>query len=140
VVSVFPEVAMKRIALSLAALAFVGCQPAPPATQEVGPLESAWQHVELATTSPDTSSTITSPQPSLYLFLTQHYSIMFVPGSEPRERFSGDQPVLGSFEPTDAEKVAAYDSFIANSGTYELTDSTLTTRPVVGQEPERHGG
>jgi hypothetical protein len=46
-----------------------------------------------------------------------------------------DEPVLGSAESTDAEKVAAFDSFIANSGTYELTDSTLTTRPMVAKNP-----
>lgn len=122
--------------LPLVAALAVGCQPA---TEEAGPLEGAWKYVELSTTSPDTSSTITSPQPSLYIFLKQHYSVMFVPGSEPRELFSGDEPVLGS-DPTDAEKLAAYDSFIANSGTYELTDSTLTTRPMVAKNPNFMAG
>ena len=60
--------------------------------------------------------------------------------SEPRELFSGDEPVLSSLDPTDAEKVAAFDSFIANSGTYELTDSTLTTRPMVAKTPNFMAG
>ncbi len=123
--------------LPLVAALAVGCQPA---TEEAGPLEGAWKVVEFSTTSPDTSSTITSLQPSLFIFLKQHYSVMFVPGSEPRELFSGDEPVLGWLDPTDAEKLAAYDSFIANSGTYELTDSTLTTRPMVAKNPNFMAG
>ena len=123
--------------LPLVAALAMGCQPA---TEEAGPLEGAWKYVEFSTTSPDTTSTITSPQPSLYIFLKQHYSIMFVPGSEPRQLFSGDEPTLGSAEPTDAEKLASWDSFIANSGTYELTDSTLTTRPMVAKNPNFMSG
>ncbi len=123
--------------LPLVAALAVGCQPA---TEEAGPLEGAWKLVELSTTSPDTSSTITSPQPSLYIFAKQHYSVMYVPGSEPRQLFSGDDPIIGSTAPTDAEKLAAYDSFIANSGTYELTDSTLTTRPMVAKNPNFMAG
>ncbi|MCH7476435.1 MAG: lipocalin-like domain-containing protein [Gemmatimonadetes bacterium] len=98
-------------------------------------LQGAWTVTEVSVSTPDTSYTVTSPQPSLYIFLKQHYSVMFVLGSEPRELFSGDEPMLGSLDPTDAEKLAAYDSFIANSGTYELTDSTFTTRPMVAKSP-----
>ena len=57
------------------------------ATEGAGPLEGAWKHVELSTTLPDTSSTSTSPQPRLYIFLKQRYNVMFVPGSEAQELF-----------------------------------------------------
>jgi len=60
--------------------------------------------------------------------------------SQPRELFSGDEPIVGSSEPTDAEKLAAYDSFIANSGTYEVSGSTLTTRPIVAKNPNFMSG
>ena len=40
-------------------------------------------------------------------------------------------PILGATNPTDAEKVASWNTFIANSGTYEVTESTITTRPIV---------
>jgi len=31
--------------------------------------------------------------------------------------------------------VQAYDTFIANSGTYEISESILTTRPVMAKNP-----
>lgn len=108
-------------------------------------IEGAWKVTERSLKSPDTSWTDTNPQPSLYIFSKQHYSIMFVPSgsdgtSQPRELVSGDQPVLGSVDPTDAEKLAAFDSIIANSGTYEVSGSTVTTRPTVAKSPNFMSG
>ncbi len=130
------------LALSSLIIASWACAPTPeqqePAVEETVAepgLEGAWETTEVSFVSPDTSYTINDPQPSLYVFLERHYSIMYVPGDEPRELFAGDQPVLGAVEPTDAEKVTAFNSFIANSGTYEATDSTLSTRPVVSKTP-----
>ncbi len=110
-----------------------------------GALEGAWKVTEVSFESPDTSWTDADPQPSLYIFAKQDYSIMHVPSgpdgsSQPRELFSGDEPIVGSSEPTDAEKLAAYDSFIANSGTYEVSGSTLTTRPIVAKNPNFMSG
>jgi len=138
------------LALLSAMLTVGGCAPAPeesaaeePVMQET--LEGAWRVTEESFESPDASWTNTNPQPSLYIFAKQHYSIMLVPsgsdgGSQPRELFPGNEPVLGSAEPTDAEKVAAYDSFIANSGTYEVSGSSLTTRPMVAKSPNVMSG
>ena len=114
-----------------------------PVMQET--LEGAWRVTEESFESPAASWTNTSPPPSLYIFAEQHYSIMLVPsgadgGSQPRELFPGNEPVLGSAEPTDAEKVAAYDSFIAHSGTYEVSGSSLTTRPMVAKSPNVMSG
>jgi hypothetical protein len=90
--------------------------------------------VQLSFTTPDTSGTIADPQPSLYLFTSRHYSIMYVPGSEPRALFRDMS------RPTDAEKITAYNSFIANSGTYALSDSTIETRPIVAKTPNFMAG
>lgn len=107
-----------------------GCaRTAPPSR---GPLEGAWTLVDQVTTGAD-SSTNHAPQPSLYLFAPRHYSIMYVTGKEPRALFKGDTP-------TDAERLAAYNAMVANSGTYEVTDSTLTTRPIVARNPNYMGG
>lgn len=103
-------------------------------------LQGAWKTVEFSFSSPDTSYTISDPQPSLMLFLKGHYSQMYVPGSEPRQLFAGDQPVLGAAEPTDAEKLVAFVTFIANSGTYEVTSSTITTHPIVAKNPNFMSG
>jgi hypothetical protein len=42
--------------------------------------------------------------------------------------------------PTDAEKIAAFDAFTASSGTYELTGTVLTIRPVVAKHPNFMAG
>jgi hypothetical protein len=72
-------------------------------------------------------------QPSLYLFGDKHYSMMRVTGNQPRTLAAKDSA-------TDAEKLAAYDSFIANTGTYEVADSTLTIHPVVARSPNFMSG
>ena len=107
---------------------------------EESPLVGAWRITEFSFASPDTSFTISDPQPSLMIFLTSHYSQMYVPGDEPRELFSGDEPVLGAQEPTDAEVLTAFGSFIANSGTYEVSGSTIVTRPIVAKTPNFMAG
>ena len=114
----------------LVVLLIVACQQSP-AEPEPGPLEGGWKSVEISGSGPDTSWTITSPQPSLYIFAKQHYGIMYATGSKPRALFNESAAQGG----TDAEKVAAYDSFVANSGTYETTESTITTRPIVAKWP-----
>ena len=45
---------------------------------------------------------------------------MYVPGAGPRKPIAGDPN-----RPTDAEKVEAYNSFVAASGTYELSGRFL---------------
>ena len=64
-----------------------------------------------------------------------HYSSMRVTGDQPRELFVGDAPVIGSLTPTDAEIIAACRAISASSGTYEVSGSTLTIRPIVAKNP-----
>lgn len=69
------------------------------------------------------------PQPSLALFTDTHFSFLAaVPPNSERSTYSGDQP-------TDAEKVEAYDSFIAGSGRYEAEGDSLFTRAYVHIDP-----
>jgi hypothetical protein len=67
---------------------------------------------------------------SLYIFTAKHYSYMFVPGAGPRRLHAGDPN-----KPTDAEKVAAYDSIVAASGTYTLAGSTLELKALLHKNP-----
>jgi hypothetical protein len=83
-------------------------------------------------TGPDSAAN-TAVQPSLYLFDDKHYSMMRVTGNQPRALAAKDTS-------TDAEKLAAYKSFIANTGTYEVADSTLTIHPVVARDPNFMSG
>jgi hypothetical protein len=94
------------IALSGLVIATAACTPTAdqqPATQEAAtaeaemphsPLVGAWRITSFFFASADTSFDISDPQPSLMIFLTSHYSQMYVPGDEPRELFSGDEPVF----------------------------------------------
>jgi hypothetical protein len=69
----------------------------------------------------------------MFIFVKAHYAMMRAIGSQPRASFT-------AVNPTNEEKIAAYDSFIANSGTYELSGTTLTVRPVVSKHPNFMGG
>ena len=53
----------------------------------------------------------------------------------PRGLFAGDPN-----QPSAAEKVAAYDSFVAGSGTYVLSESTLTLNAILHKNPNEMKG
>lgn len=103
--------------------------PATVVAQDNSPVQGAW--IVTGTESPD-GTVNTSVQPALYLFTSTHYSTMIAMGDEPRAQFVGE-------EATDAEKLEAYGSFIANSGRYEISGSEITTRAYVAKNPNYMG-
>jgi hypothetical protein len=64
----------------------------------------------------------------------KHYSYMFAPGVRPRRLFADPH------QPTDAEKIAAYDSLVAGSGTYMLVGSALTLTAILHKNPTEMTG
>ena len=96
------------------------------------PLEGVWRETEIVVTGRD-ASTIQNPQPSLYVFTPTHYAMMGTLGDRPR-------PLFKSLDPTTEERIAAFDSFWGNSGTYEITGDVLTIRPVVARMPNFMAG
>ena len=56
-------------------------------------------------------------------------------GAGPRKRFAGDPN-----KPSDAEKVEAYNSFVAASGTYVLSGRILALTALVHKNPNEMGG
>ena len=108
-------------------------------TQSQSPsLEGAWRVSEVVVTGAD-ASTNKAPQPGLYLFTKKHYSVLSVSGTEPRKPFPAAKDPA---KLTDAEKIArfeSWDGFTANSGTYEVKGSTLTTTPIVAKNPSVMG-
>ena len=54
----------------------------------------------------------------------------------------GDRPrvLFKSLDPTNEEKVAAFNSFWGNSGTYEVSGDVLTIHPVVARMPNFMAG
>ena len=76
-----------------------------------------------------------TPYLSIYIFTDRHYSYMFAQGRGPRRLFAG-----GLNRPTNAEKIAAYDTFVAGSGTYGLAGSTLTLTAILHKNPNEMTG
>ena len=84
----------------------------------------------------------TEPQRGLFVFGQSRtrdnggaYSMMYVLGDEPRAEFAADQD-----GPTDAEKVVAYDSFVANSGRYTVEGDQLTYEAYMAKNPNYMAG
>lgn len=122
------RIASQTVALGILATVLLAI-PTPGVGQEGTPVEGAW--VVTSWTSPD-GDTNAEPRPGLLVFTKTHYSIMFVPGSEPRTQWTGEQM-------TDADMVAAYPTIIANSGRYEVNGNELTTRAFVAKNPNYMG-
>jgi|SRR6476620_9033414 len=95
-------------------------------------IEGVWKVTEIVVAGQDASN-VSNPQPGLIIFTQKYYSVMWVPGNEPRSLFKGENP-------TNEEKIAAYDSFIANAGSYEVVDGILTLHPMVSRSPNFMGG
>ncbi len=117
---------------ALAAILLTACERGERAEHSESPLEGAWSIASIHVSGPDSAAN-TTVQPNLFLFGEKHYSMMRATGNQPRT-------LAATNSPTDAEKLAAYNSFIANSGTYEVADSTLTIHPVVARSPNYMGG
>jgi hypothetical protein len=83
----------------------------------------------------DGSPAIYPAQPGLAIFEAGGYAaIIGVSTADPRPLFADP------LNPTDAEKAAAYDSFLAVGGPYEVSGSTLTIRAAVARHPGLPGG
>src|SRR5687768_8599585 len=89
----------------------------------------AWRIAEF--TSTPTSAV---DPPSLYLLLPGHYSMMYSNSAGPRSAFANPDSA------TSGDKIGAYDTFIANSGDYEIVGDTLVIRPIVSKHPNYMGG
>ena len=89
-------------------------------------LLGAWQIVETTITTADSTRVDSDPEPGLYVFTAGHFSNMLIQGG-PREPFPPD--------PTPEQRLAAYDPFIADAGSYVRTDSTLVTSNRIAKVP-----
>lgn len=120
--------ASKIVLAGLAAAVLTACEAAESSGSSDSPLEGAWSVVSISSAGQDVMV-----QPSVILFGDRHYSMMRVTGNQPRTLSATDSV-------TDAEKIAAYDTFVANSGTYEVMDSTITIHPTVARSPNFMAG
>ena len=122
--------AISSTSLHLALLAIFAVASSPLAAQSASDLNGAW--IVTSWTSPDGASTENAQRGVFIFAITRDdggsYSMMFVPGSEPRAEYSGDQP-------TDEEKLRAYDSFTANTGRLTVQGNELTYEAFVAKDP-----
>lgn len=121
-----------RYAIGLIGAVLVVGATALPVAQTAASLQGAWRVTEIVVTGAN-AATNTSPQPGLYVFTGQHYSIITV--NTVRKNFGNP---ANAAKLTDAEKMARYeawDAFTANSGAYQISGNTLTTRPMVAKNP-----
>lgn len=125
------RIRLARVATLLVVLS--GCA-APPASNEDGPLEGAWRLTGLVNVAADGTRTDLTPQESLFLFKGGHYSMAYAFGDEPSPAYA--EP----FTPTDEERVSRFSLMTVNTGTYEVTGSTATLRPLFALVPEFVGG
>ena len=119
------------VALSLVAV--TGCNDSPADYSDgQSSLAGAWLITETTTKTPDSISVNKSPQPGLYLFTDRHFSLMLIPGEKPR----AELPEGASLE----ERCEAFENFVADAGTYEVTDSTLTMHNIIAKNPRAMNG
>jgi hypothetical protein len=93
-----------------------------------GTLQGVWKVTEFSTSISSASKITTTAQPGIFIFTKKHYSIMFLSIDKPR-------PEVPPKNPTDAQKVAAWEPLSANSGSYEIKGTTLTTHPLIAKNP-----
>ena len=102
--------------------------------QDANALNGTW--IVTSWASPD-GEVDAEPQRGLFLFTITRadggsYSMMFVPGTEARAEYTGEAM-------TDAEKLSAYDSFVANSGRLTVEGGMLTYEAYMAKDPNYMG-
>lgn len=118
--------------LIVCALAAAGCQQE--ATSRVNPLLGVWSVVEFQEGAAGGQSKAVRTQPGQFIFTQTRYAAVWVLQAEPRAVSA--KP----WEPITEEKLAHFASIVANSGTYDVSGSRLTIRPIVAKMPEFAGG
>lgn len=98
------------------------------------PLMGAWEMKAVHWKTTDTTYTIATAQPGIFIFTANKYSIQWTPNEEPRTPFQ----ILS--KPTDEELIAGFRSVVFNAGSYEMTDSTVTATAFIAKVPGFEGG
>ena len=103
------------------------------------PLTGAWRVSEVVVTGAN-ANTRNNPEPGFYLFTGQHYSIVTVGTPAPRKVLT---PIKDVAKPTEPELRARYDHWnpvTGQTGTYRITGSTVTLRPLAAKNQDVMNG
>ena len=95
-------------------------------------LQGAWRIVELVVAGQTTLTPMS--QPSLFIFTGKHFSFVAVSALNGRPSIADPSSITG------AEALAVWGPFMAQSGTYEATATTLTVKPLVAKNPVAMSG
>ncbi len=118
----------RRSSFLVVPMFMVSCAPGTgSATDERDGLVGTWRIVETTRTTADSTWVNESPQPGLYIFTQRHFSLMLIPADSPR--------VVWPADGTPEERLAAFENFVADAGTYEATDSVLTMSNIIAKLP-----
>ena len=93
-------------------------------------IQGVWQVVEVTITGPAARTiTIPEPRPNLIILSARHYSQL-------HDDTVRSRPVLADASTASADQLrAAWGPFAGEAGTYEVTGSTITMRPIVAKNP-----
>ena len=91
-------------------------------------LEGAWQLQERMVSGGENEGTNTDPNLNIMLFSAGHFSGMRNAGDRP-------DPVPEGQTPTDEDRLAAFASFRAQSGTYEVSGSKIMFHVMMNWRP-----
>ena len=116
----------------ISAIPFSGCSPS--GAGQVDPLEGAWQMTSNFRVAADGTRTPLKPQENLFIFSDGYYSIAYALGDQPFPDYAT------KFSATDEEKAARMSSITVNTGTYTVSGSKMTLRPLFALVPEFVGG
>ena len=97
-------------------------------------LEGVWKIEEMTIVDANGQTTDVNIQRSLVIFTDSHYSFVYTYGDDLRKL------PAEHWNPTDAEKIDAFNTLVVNTGTYELTESRLVKRPIAAKSEEFVGG
>jgi hypothetical protein len=118
---------MSRSARSLGLVLFLA--PAGLGAQDsLEGFQGAWRVVEIAAGN----RVVRPPEPGLLLFTGRYYSYTLVTSEEPR-------PAPPAGVASAEALLAAWSPFTANAGTFEVSGSTMTRRPIVAKNPDAMG-
>ncbi len=119
------------LAVGVFAIAACGDQAAQEDAAPANPLAGVWSMTAITA---DDGSMIEPSQSGLFIFTESHYSAVYSLGADPRPQ------AATAFAPTSDEMVAQYQTIIVNTGTYDVSGSTITFRPMVAKSAEFVGG
>ena len=129
---------MKKLAVLLMLVAVItftltACQQSDNGGSDNQTVEGVWK-IEEGKNVDANGQTTRTVQRSLVIFTEGHYSYVYTSGDEQRKL------PAEHWNQTDVEKINAFNTIVVNTGTYELTESKLVTRPIAAKSEQFVGG